>query len=168
MTIVRAILFTILIPGTIAVYLPSWLAQRYPAQFPMGDWRYTGLLLMSIGFFVYLLSAFAFLVEGGGTPAIWFTKPIRFLIGEEPRKLVRGKLYKLTRNPMYLGVATFVLGMALWLESQVLLLYTVALWLCFHLVIVFIEEPHLRRKNGEQYEEYARTVPRWIGFRSRR
>lgn len=166
MTTLRLIIFTIFIPGTIAVYIPRWLVQLYPTRFELGEWRSAGLLFMLVGFGFYLVSATSFLIEGGGTPAIWFTKPLKFLIGEEPVKVVRGKLYQSTRNPMYIGVVTFVLGEALWNDARILLTYSIVLWLCFHLVVVFIEEPHLRRKSGEQYEEYLRTVPRWIGIRS--
>ncbi|MEK7251535.1 MAG: isoprenylcysteine carboxylmethyltransferase family protein [Bacteroidota bacterium] len=165
-TAMRAILFTVLIPGTIAVYIPRGLARTYSAQFDPGLFRYVGLLLMLSGFLFYLLSAIAFLIKGGGTPAIWFTKPLRFLIGEEPGKLVSDSLYRFTRNPMYLGVVGFVLGEALWFELSVLLTYSVVLWLCFHFVVAYIEEPHLREREGKTYEEYLKAVPRWIGFRS--
>ncbi len=166
MLVLRAILFTILIPGTIAVYVPRWFARLYPEQLDIGAIRYVGMLMMLGGFLFYLLSAIAFLIKGGGTPAIWFTKPLKFLIGEEPGKLVSNSLYRFTRNPMYLGVVSFVLGEALWFQLQSVLIYGAALWLMFHFVVVFIEEPHLKRKQGLQYEEYCSAVPRWIGLRS--
>jgi protein-S-isoprenylcysteine O-methyltransferase Ste14 len=31
-----------------------------------------------------------------------------------------------------------------------------------HLFVVLYEEPTLRRQYGESYEEYVRTVPRWV------
>jgi protein-S-isoprenylcysteine O-methyltransferase Ste14 len=167
MTALRLIIFTLLIPGTIAVYIPRWLMQTYPARFEIGGWQYTGVCLMLVGFGFYLLSAFAFLMEGGGTPAIWFSRSFRFLIGEEPTHLVRGTLYQFTRNPMYIGVGTFILGEAVWFEARVLLAYAFIVWVCFHLVVIFIEEPHLRNKNGAAYDEFCRAVPRWIGFRKR-
>jgi protein-S-isoprenylcysteine O-methyltransferase Ste14 len=38
-----------------------------------------------------------------------------------------------------------------------------ALWLfVVHLAVVFLEEPDLRRKFGSSYEDYRRTVPRWL------
>jgi hypothetical protein len=41
-------------------------------------------------------------------------------------------------------------------------LEAVVVWLFFHLFVVFYEEPTLRQKFGESYEEYCKTVPRWI------
>lgn len=165
MIFIRLIIFTILIPGTVALYIPRWLAQQFPGHVGLGFLRYAGAPLMLAGFLLYLGSALTFAIEGGGTPAIWFTKPLKYLIGEEPHKLVRGTLYRFSRNPMYIGVLSVVVGQVLWLESPVLLIYTVALFICFHLVVVFIEEPHLRRKNGPSYDEYRREVPRWLAFR---
>lgn len=130
-----------------------------------GTFTSVGVPLMFIGFALYSTSAVAFLLEGKGTPAIWFTRRLKSLIGEEPETLVRSTLYKFTRNPMYLGVVTFVLGEAVWFDTSVLIIYAVFVWFCFHLIVVFIEEPHLRRKNRILYDEYCRTVPRWIGFR---
>lgn len=168
MIFVRLIIFTILIPGTIAVYIPRWVVQQFHGHIELGLLRYAGAPLLLAGFLLYLGSALAFAIEGGGTPAIWFTKPLKYLIGEEPHTLVHGTLYRFSRNPMYIGVMTAVFGQALWLESGVLMLYTAILFFCFHLVVVFIEEPHLRSKNGSSYEEYCRAVPRWVGFPRKR
>jgi protein-S-isoprenylcysteine O-methyltransferase Ste14 len=110
----------------------------------------------------YLFCAADFLAKGGGTPAIWFTRHLRFLLGEEPRAIVRQGLYRFSRNPMYLSVAAVVFGEAWLFGSVLLLLYAIAVSVCFQLVVVFLEEPHLRRKCGASYAEYCRKTPRWI------
>ena len=168
MLTLRAILFTILIPGTIAGYLPWSLATGSPQRLEIGPLRYIGLLVMFVGILFYAASAYSFVTKGKGTPAIWFTKPIRFIIGEEPRALVLSGLYRFTRNPMYLGVVSTVLGEAIFFEKQVLLAYAVSLWLIFHFVIIVVEEPHLRDREGDAYEAFCRRVPRWIGFGTKR
>lgn len=157
-TAVRAIVFTILVPGTVAIYVPSLLlAGTAPVQ---GALRFLGLLPMAAGALGYLACALEFLLRGGGTPAVFFTRPLRFLIGEEPKTVVHTALYRRSRNPMYLSVITVVLGESLFFESPSLLFYALFLWLMFHLVVVFLEEPHLRRRPG--YEEYCARVPRWL------
>lgn len=162
MTTLRLIVFTLLIPATIAVYIPHWLLQPGAARFDIGGWHIAGMLFMLAGGVFYLVSALAFLLEGGGTPAIWFTRPLKAIIGEEPATLVRGALYRHTRNPMYAGVLLVVVGEAIWFEAAVLLAYSAVVWLFFHLAVVLVEEPHLRKKNGAAYEEYCRAVPRWF------
>lgn len=56
-------------------------------------------------------------------------------------------------------------GRLLW-ESRAVLDYAVLLWIVFHCVIVFIEEPHLRRIYGKEFEEILAHTPHWIGWRS--
>jgi len=52
----------------------------------------------------------------------------------------------------YIGVVPIV----------ILFAYTVFLGLVCHLWVVYCEEPCLSNKFGAAYEEYCRTVPRWI------
>src|SRR5215471_7487967 len=83
---IRGIVFTVLVPGTVALSVPLRMAARLePAGGPWNiGWIFTG-----IGGLGYLLCFLHFL-SSGGTPAIFFTRPVRFLIGEEPRRLVQG------------------------------------------------------------------------------
>lgn len=165
MLIIRTILFTLLVPGAVVGLFPYLLSGRWPEQLDIGLFRYTGFVFIMVGVIFYVASTMKFMTEGKGTPAIWFTKPIRFLIGEAPRSLVPHGLYRFTRNPMYLGVIATVLGEAIWLEKTILLYYTAFIMLFFHLIVVFVEEPHLRKLHGHGYLAYCRTVPRWIGAR---
>ncbi len=154
---VRGLIFTALVPAVIAWYVPRRIdpcVRRWDA----------GWLLIAPGILIYLMCLIRFL-SAGGTPAIFFTRPLRFLIGQEPRALVADGLYRFSRNPMYVGVVLAVFGQAILYASPRLALYGVFLCACFHAVIVLIEEPHLRRQNGEPYLRYCRTVPRWIRFR---
>ncbi|HVP00423.1 MAG TPA: methyltransferase [Bryobacteraceae bacterium] len=158
MLVLRAILFTILLPGTITIYIPSLLLRGSPP--PSGALRFLGLLPIVAGALGYFTCALEFLLRGGGTPALFLARPLRFLIGEEPKVLIESALYRYLRNPMYVSVVTVVLGEALLFESGALLYYALTLWLFFHLVVVFVEEPHLRQRPG--YTEYCARVPRWL------
>ena|ERR1017187_6481243 len=165
MLYLRALIFTILVPGFVAGWAPRMLlaSGREVRAFDAGPWRWAGLALMVAGAAGYLLCAADFLLKGGGTPAIWFTRHLRFLLGEEPQAIVRQGLYRYSRNPMYVSVAAAVFGEGWFFGSALLLLYGVAVSVFFHLVVVFLEEPHLRRKGGASYLEYCRKTPRWIG-----
>jgi protein-S-isoprenylcysteine O-methyltransferase Ste14 len=63
---------------------------------------------------------------------------------------------------MYAGVLLVLLGEGLVFRSQRILYYALFVWLCFHLFVVFYEEPALKRKFGAEYEEYLSKVRRWI------
>ena len=64
-------------------------------------------------------------------------------------------------NPMYFGVLFVILGWAALYHSFAVLVYTLLVWGLFHLFVLFIEEPALRRLFGEEYEAYCRRVRRW-------
>jgi len=165
MLYLRALIFTILVPGFVAGWAPRLLlASGHEVRaFDAGPWRWAGFALMAAGAAGYLLCTADFLLKGGGTPAIFFTRHLRFLLGEEPQAIVRQGLYRYSRNPMYVTVAAAVFGESLFFGSALLLLYAVAVAVFFHLVVVFLEEPHLRRKGGASYLEYCLQTPRWIG-----
>ena len=117
---------------------------------------------MTAGICIYLFTVLSFLLRGKGTPAIWFTSAVKFIIGEEPVKMVSSGLYKYSRNPMYLGVMTIVAGEALFFQQAVLLRYVLVLFILFHFVVVLIEEPRLEEKFGNEYKDYKKRTRRWL------
>ena len=151
----KNLLFTVLIPGTVGVYIPLRLA---------GDWqaasardRLLAAPLLLAGAFVYFWCLWNFAVTGRGTPA-----PI-----DPPKKLIVRGPHKYVRNPMYLGVLSVVFGWAVLFRSPEILRYGIGVAVLFHLVVLVVEEPSLRRLFGAEYEEYCRSVRRWIpSFRS--
>ena len=161
MLVVRGIVFTILIPGAIAVVVPATLNQR---RVSVTGWLSVGWIPILIGAVVYGTWLLRFLASGG-TPAIFFTRDLKFVIGEEPSKLVQEGLYRYSRNPMYLGVLMVIFGQAIAFGSINIAPCGLVLFLIFHLVVVLVEEPHLER-HRPGYDEYRRRVPRWIGFPS--
>jgi protein-S-isoprenylcysteine O-methyltransferase Ste14 len=70
--------------------------------------------------------------------------------------------FRFVRNPMSLAAVILMTGIALWHRSALALGLVAALFVLFHLVIVYIEEPGLEKRFGESYREYIRHVPRWI------
>ena len=161
---VRGLIFTVLVPAVVGVLLPSVIDPR--AQRQGGFWD-VGWLVVAAGTLIYSLCLIRFLTAGG-TPAIFFTRHLRLLIGEEPTRLVSDGLYRFSRNPMYVGVLLVVFGQAVLLVSPLIAAYGCALFVFFHLIVVFVEEPHLQATRGPSYELYCRDVPRWLGLRSER
>ena len=149
----KNLLFTVLIPGTVGVYIPLWLEGDWrPAS--ARDWLLASPLLLA-GAFLYFWCVWNFAVTGRGTPA-----PI-----DPPKKLIVRGPHRYVRNPMYLGVLSVVFGWAALFRSQEILLYGLVVALLFHLAVLVVEEPSLRRLFGAEYEEYCRTVRRWIPTR---
>jgi protein-S-isoprenylcysteine O-methyltransferase Ste14 len=155
---IRGLVFTALVPSVIGVWVPALVDPRRHAQHGLWD---AGWLLVAAGATIYTVCLLRFLASGG-TPAIFFTRALRALIGEEPQTLVRGWLYRLSRNPMYVGVLLVVFGQAIVFASRSTAGYGLTLWLFFHLTVVLLEEPHLREQYGPSYDDYCRRVPRWL------
>jgi protein-S-isoprenylcysteine O-methyltransferase Ste14 len=152
--LLKNILFTIIVPGSAAVYIPLLLARRYVER-PSLNWsahQILAILSLSVGAVIYLWCVWHFAVNGRGTPA-----PI-----DAPIKLVIQGLYQYVRNPMYVGVLLMIIGWSVFFQYWGLVVYGAAIALMFHLFVVLVEEPILERTFGNDYESYCASVGRWV------
>lgn len=146
----KNLLFTVLVPGTVGVYLPLLIGRgRSTAS---GFALAAACALLGLGAAIYAWCLWDFASFGRGTPA-----PI-----DPPTRLVIRGLYRYTRNPMYVGVLTLILGWAVLFEASSLVAYAALVAGCFQLFIVAYEEPQLRRQFGAAYERYCARVGRWL------
>ncbi|MBX9599701.1 MAG: hypothetical protein K2X35_01810 [Bryobacteraceae bacterium] len=162
---IRAALFTFLLPGFVAGWAPWWIRSNYPAQLETFGLRWAGWILLAPGAALLLAAVLTFVRSGKGTGAIFFSRRMRWLVGEEPGRVVSQAVYAYTRNPMYAGVLLMILGQALWFENRALLWYFLGVAAMFQFTVVVLEEPHLRRKDPAGFDAYTRRVPRWFGRR---
>ncbi len=81
---------------------------------------------------------------------------------EEP--LILAGPYRLVRHPMYLAVVVLWLGWWLTLDYTFILFMAVFFFFWFNLVVIRFEEKEIKARYGDQYEAYARTVPRFFPF----
>jgi protein-S-isoprenylcysteine O-methyltransferase Ste14 len=78
------------------------------------------------------------------------------------KKLVTYGPFRVSRNPMYLGL--FLLSLAVAFSAGTLPYFVVSLlmfFLCNNIFIPF-EEAKMRRQYGDQYADYLARVRRWI------
>jgi protein-S-isoprenylcysteine O-methyltransferase Ste14/HD superfamily phosphohydrolase YqeK len=150
---VKSLLFTILVPGTVAFFLPYAIGTRAHALSSVGPGRLLfAAPLLLIGTGIYLWCVWDFATAGHGTPA-----PI-----DPPRALVVRGLYRTVRNPMYIGVLLVIAGWLALFRVWALLAYGSGVWLAVHGFVVLVEEPGLRRRFGAAYDVYCRKVRRWL------
>lgn len=81
---------------------------------------------------------------------------------EESSALVTGGVFRVARNPMYLGMALIVLGAALLLGSATPLAVVILLALLLDRAFISPEERMLADTFGDQFQEYRGRVRRWI------
>jgi protein-S-isoprenylcysteine O-methyltransferase Ste14 len=147
----RSLLWTILLPGVVAAYVPWRFFGLGASREVFGPVPAIGLACMAFGAGLLAACILEFARTGRGT-----LSPI-----DPPRHLVVGGLYNYVRNPMYLSVTIIVLGEALWARSLPLAIYWGLWFVVVHLFVVFYEEPYLRRRFGSSYDEYLGRVRRW-------
>ena len=120
---------------------------------PLPSWTWPiGVILASTGAALALTCAALFAIRGKGTPAPF----------DPPRTLVAFGPYRAVRNPMYIGGWLLIAGFALIGRSSSVLAIAFAFLVLAHLFVILYEEPTLTAKFGASYDEYRKTVPRWI------
>jgi len=154
MLFLKGLLFAVLVPGSVGIWIPLWLAARRGVALapPASPAQGAALTPVVTGLAIYLWCAWDFAAHGRGTPA-----PI-----DAPRILVVRGLYRYVRNPMYVGVGLMIFGWWLYAGIDALLLYGTLIMILFQLFVLAYEEPHLKRRFGDQYERYRGQVRRWI------
>ncbi len=150
----KSLLNAVLFFAIFMVALP-WAAHwLLPRELPLPIWFRIGgggaLSVCGLALWIYCLDVFS--RRGRGTPF-----PL-----DAPRHLVVVGAYRVVRNPIMVGELAVIWGEALLLSSLAMLLYAAATTLAAHLAVVFVEEPELRERFGEQYEAYCRQVSRWM------
>ena len=151
MLTLRSIFWTLLLPGTITVVIPYFITKGY-ATTNLTGWNLTGTLPMGAGAWILLTCIRDFQIAGRGTLA-----PV-----DPPKILVVQGFYRYVRNPMYVGIGTFLLGDSILFWSANLLCYAAAFLILANLFIRFIEEPMLERRFGDSYRVYRSSVRRWL------
>jgi protein-S-isoprenylcysteine O-methyltransferase Ste14 len=66
------------------------------------------------------------------------------------------------RHPLYFAVAVLVIGWWLVLDYTLVLCMAVEFFLWFDFVVIRFEEQELRTLYGEEYNAYAKVVPRFF------
>jgi protein-S-isoprenylcysteine O-methyltransferase Ste14 len=70
--------------------------------------------------------------------------------------------YSVTRNPMYIGLTGFYIGIGLIVGSVWFAVLFVPMIFVMHYGVILREEAYLERKFGDNYLSYKARVRRWI------
>jgi protein-S-isoprenylcysteine O-methyltransferase Ste14 len=81
---------------------------------------------------------------------------------EDPSKLEFSGPFRISRHPMYLGMAAILLGTAVALGSLATFVLPMVYVIITELMFIRFEERNLERIFGGEYIEYKRKVRRWI------
>jgi len=150
---IKTTLFIVLATTIVLFLLPALILNRAASgMLSFGMFRYLAILFWSGGGILLIWAARDFVIRGSGTP----------IPTDPPKSLVIHGFYRYTRNPMYLGVLSALLGHFLWFQSLWLLLFLGFVFFVFHTGVRIYEEPTLHKLFGKAYQEYQNSVPRWL------
>lgn len=109
--------------------------------------------LLFLGCYVVLFGWSYWLFRRAGTSLVPI-QPSTALVIEGP--------YRLTRNPMYLGLLCIYIAAALWFGVVWALVLVPLVVLAVQRLAIAKEERYLERKYGDAYRQYRAQVRRWI------
>ncbi len=144
-------LASILVVVAVTVYPSSY---HYFVPLP---WFENMPLLKVIGIFLLLTSLIWIWISQAQMGSAW-----RIGIDRKNKtRLVNSGVFKITRNPIFLGMKVNLLGFFLVMPNAA----TLAILLSGYIIIqiqVAMEEQHLQKLHGEEYVEYCKQVRRWL------
>jgi len=110
-----------------------------------------GIILIAVGFATSASALFQFrLIQ------------TTFIPTGDPTALAKDGPYCWTRNPMYLGILTTLVGFAFFVGSLLLFIAPIAFFFVIDRLFIPYEEAKLTGLFAESYREYQRRVPRWL------
>jgi protein-S-isoprenylcysteine O-methyltransferase Ste14 len=133
--ILYAVQFTIFASFLYAIFLPLRLGTT---------WFVTGLVIYLSGLALATIAV------------------LNFASSPESRPVTTG-LYRVSRNPMYVGWLIMDIGLGVACTSWLYLVLAAVLMILFNAVLPS-EERWCLETYGDTYREYANKTPRWIGM----
>jgi protein-S-isoprenylcysteine O-methyltransferase Ste14 len=124
------------------------LATLYSIFLPLQlgtTWFYTGFVIFLLGLVMLTIAT----VNFAATPL------------DEP---VTAGIYRYSRNPMYLAMFLIYVGVSIASASWIFLVLSIVVPILTHFGATVPEERYCLEKYGDDYREYMKRTPRWIGI----
>jgi len=135
--------------------LLMWLSKPFLLHIPLTQEMRIICLLMSIIFGILITLAGAYSFKKAKT-TVNPTSP------ESTSALVTSGIYQYTRNPMYLGFSSCLIGWMIFLSSPVSIIYVLAFIFYMTRFQIEPEEKMLMSLFKDNYISYQQQVRRWI------
>ena len=144
------------------IFPPIWLLLGLLVIFVLNEFaplaRFTGNMPLALGSFAILIGL-ALLVHAGGMFKVAETDLVPF---RNVTALVTTGVYRVTRNPMYLGMALVLFGTSLTVRAFAGVFVAPLFMAIIEFRFIRPEEQMLRQLFGREYEDYCKLVRRWL------
>ncbi len=143
-------------------YPPVWLVIGLVGIFALNEYlplaHFSGGLPRALGSFTILIGLLL-LVHAGGMFKAAETDMIPF---KEVSALVTTGVYRVTRNPMYLGMVLVLFGTSITVGAYSALFVAPIFMAITEFRFIRPEEAMLRELFGEAFDNYCKLVRRWL------
>ncbi|MDB5279848.1 MAG: isoprenylcysteine carboxylmethyltransferase family protein [Ferruginibacter sp.] len=146
------------IPPPLLYVLTFIAAVRIQKIIPINNALFNLTALKGTGVF-FLMAALYFLVRS--LRQFFLTKNTLVLIKPATSLQITG-IYKISRNPMYTGLAILYFGITCLIGNWWNLILFPLLFIIVQEYIIKREEKYLELEFGEEYKDYKRNVRRWL------
>jgi protein-S-isoprenylcysteine O-methyltransferase Ste14 len=133
------------------MWLVSWAMPAFEFEFPSGD-----VLAVSAAITGTIISGLGIVSFRQARTTVNPMKP------DSTSSLVVSGIYRLTRNPMYLGFLSVLFGWAIFLSNALAFVFLPVFVLYMNRFQIKPEEKALRALFGPQFVMYTARVRRWL------
>jgi len=161
----KRIALSLLIGGLFTIFTALFLIV------PIRLEQYLGIPVLIISPFNYIIG-WPLIIVGAffmsWTSLLFFIKKGTPVPNTAPPKLITTGPYAFSRNPMHGGLFLLMFGIGFYNSSLLALLVFIPIYIYFDTRIHrYIEEPELEKRFGEDYNEYKKKTPRFLGWRKK-
>ncbi len=133
------------------IVLPLLTHYFFPVKIVIHKpYSYLGIVVMFVGVFMAIRTSIFFRRAGNS-----------FSLQGDSSKLITTGLFSYSRNPMYLGILFWLIGLAVLLGSLTAFIYPVIFFALANLMISY-EEKQLENMYSKEYINYKNRVRRWF------
>ncbi len=130
------------------IFLHYLIPIKHIIMFP---YTLTGILLFFIGWIPNIWEGVYFRKINTSIPS-----------REMPKKLATTGFFRISRNPVYLGMVVSLFGEAIFLGSLVTFIIPILFFILINIMNIPIEERNLEKRFGKEYLNYSKRVRKWV------
>jgi protein-S-isoprenylcysteine O-methyltransferase Ste14 len=117
----------------------------------ISPYHYLGIILIGFGIVINLW-----------TDSLFKKRKTTVKPYEKPTHLEKNGPFRISRHPMYLGMVTILLGIAIVLGSLITFVFPILFVILVEMIFIPFEEANLEKVFGKKYLYYKNRVRRWI------
>jgi|SRR5690606_25580481 len=146
------------IPPVVVVLVIAGLMALTSRLLPMDPWHFTAAKALAFA----LVTAGAFIAVAGVIAFRQAKTTANPMNPDASSSLVINGIYRLTRNPMYLGFLLALAGWGVWLANLPALFWLIIYILYINQFQIIPEERILEEKFGDEFRAYRKQARRWF------